>query len=55
MKPYYRIKGAFPDGRNKIVIEEKIGRKVVSITLPKPEKLREILSKYRTGEKPSDL
>lgn len=41
MKPYYRIKGKYPDGRNKIVIEKKHGkkRKVISKTLPKPEML----------------
>ena len=39
MKPYYRIKGKYPDKRNKIVIEQKHGkkRKVISKTLPKPE------------------
>ncbi len=42
MKPFYRIKGKFADGRNKIVIEQKIGKKKrITKTLPKPEILIE--------------
>ena len=43
MKPYYRIKGNYPDGRNKIVIEYKRYGKIISKTLPKPEVLLELM------------
>jgi hypothetical protein len=43
MKPYFRDKGKYKDGRRRVVIEFKIGRDLKSIALPKPEKLLKIL------------
>ena len=37
MKPYYRKKGYYADGRTKIVIEKLDKKKIVSKTLPLPE------------------
>jgi len=39
MKPFYRVKGKYTDGRNRIVIEKGEQSKA----LPKPEKLWKIL------------
>ena len=45
-KPYFRDKGRYTDGRKRVIIEWKEGRDIKSQALPKPEKLKEILSKY---------
>jgi len=37
MKPYYRKKGYYRDGRTKIVIEKENNKKIISKTLPLPE------------------
>ena len=39
MKPYYRSKGKYADGRKKIVIEYIEDGKLKSKALPKPEAL----------------
>jgi len=58
MKPYYRTKGRYRDGRKKIVIEYQDNGKTKSIALPKPEILRDSLKKEkfthkkRTGQEP---
>jgi len=38
-KPYYRIKGRYKDGRQRIVIEYGVEGKKQSRALPKPEVL----------------
>jgi len=43
MKPYYRKKGKYMDGRAKIVIEKQIGKKQMSRSLPKPEIMLKIM------------
>lgn len=44
MKPFYRTKGKYKDGRQRIVIEILAENdKRTSIALPKPEKLLELL------------
>jgi hypothetical protein len=42
-KPYYRIKGQYEDGRNRLVIEWEEGMTTKSKALPKPEELIKIL------------
>jgi len=39
MKPFYRVKGKFKDGRNKLVIEYNQDGKRKSKALPKPEEM----------------
>lgn len=41
MKPFYRKKGHYADGRDRIVIEDKDNKK--SVALPKPEVLTSLL------------
>lgn len=48
MKPFYRVKGKYADKRNIIVIEDR--EKGKSWTLPKPEKLIEILDTLKNEE-----
>lgn len=43
-KPYYRSKGKYSDGRQRIVIEWAENGKKVSRALPKPEKLLDTLN-----------
>ena len=43
MKPYYRVKGKYKDGRKRLVIEWIEEGKTKSLALPKPEKLMEKL------------
>jgi len=43
MKPYFRIKGRYGDGRKRVVIEWREGRDIKSKALPKPEKLLELI------------
>ena len=43
-KPYFRIKGKYKDGRNRVVIEKKVDRwSCTSKALPKPEILEKIM------------
>ena len=39
MKPYYRTKGRYKDGRQRIVIEYEENGKIIGKSLPKPEEL----------------
>ena len=48
MKPYYRNKGKYKDGRKRIIIEWEEDGKVKSLALPKPEKLKEYLRGWKT-------
>ena len=51
MKPYFRIKGKFKDGRKRIVIEWVVDRWTKkSKALPKPEKLLKILDTKKSPE-----
>ncbi len=50
MKPYYRIKGTYSDGRMKVVIEKREKKKIISKTLPKPEILWQILGQVRNEQ-----
>jgi hypothetical protein len=43
MKPYFRVKGKYQDGRKRLVIEWLENGSKKSKALPKPEKLLEIL------------
>ena len=43
MKPYYRKKGKYNDGRAKIVIEKQIGKKQINKVLPKPEIMLKVM------------
>lgn len=43
IKPYFRTKGRYKDGRKRIVIEWKEGQDIKSFALPKPEKLLKII------------
>ena len=45
MKPYYRRKGKYKDGRSRLVIEFKEGRDIKSKALPKPENLLKLLDR----------
>jgi len=56
IKPYYRTKGKYTDGRQRIVIEwGKIGSKKCK-TLPKPEVLLDTLkSLEKTKENKEDI
>lgn len=51
MKPYYRDKGKYTDGRRRIVIEWEEKGKKTSLALPKPEKLKKILDTKIKPEK----
>jgi len=43
-KPYYRTKGKYADGRQRIVVETPIGKgKKISCALPKPEVILKLL------------
>ncbi len=45
MRAYYRKKGKYADGRNRLIIEQKNkkGKVIRSLALPKPEELLKIL------------
>ena len=45
MKPYYRVKGNYKDGRKRIIIEEKDGNNkvILSKAIPTPEKQLKIM------------
>ena len=43
MKPYFRIKGKYKDGRNRIIIEFTEKGKLKSCALPKPELLLKLI------------
>ena len=47
MKPYYRKKGKYNDGRAKIVLEKQVGKKIMTKSLPKPE----IMLKMMDGDR----
>ena len=49
MKPYYRKKGKYNDGRSKIAIEKQEGKKKIVKLLPKPEIMLELLDRYGLG------
>ena len=52
MKPYYRFKGRYKDGRKRVVIEYEENKKLVSKALPKPEVLLDRLNSFKiTREK----
>ena len=51
MKPYFRIKGRYKDGRKRIVIEWKDGKDIKSCALPKPEKLLKIIGQAISDNK----
>ncbi len=36
-KPYFRKKGTYKDGRDRIVLEKQVGRVKITKNLPKPE------------------
>lgn len=45
-KPYYRVKGRYKDGRQRIVIEAKASDgKKSSVAIPKPEDLIKLLGR----------
>lgn len=48
MRLFYRIKGRYRDGRNKIVIEDKSER--TSRALPKPEEMLKILDTLKLAK-----
>lgn len=54
MKPFYSIKGKFPDGRNKVVIVLKKRYRKITKTLPKPEKMWEILGYPKNDQKTNE-
>ena len=43
MKPYYRKKGSYNDGRMKVVVEEQIKDKKITKNLPKPEIMLKVM------------
>lgn len=45
IKPTYRFKGKYEDGRRLVVVEWKQGNKIFSRSIPKPEVMQELLSK----------
>jgi len=45
MKLFYRVKGKYKDGRNRIAIEDR--DKGTSKLIPKPEELQHILSLWK--------
>lgn len=48
MKLFYRIKGKYPDGRNRLVIEDKDSG--TNQTLPKPEEMKKILDTLKSAK-----
>lgn len=50
MKPFYRDKGKYKDGRRRVVIERRIGRDIKSKALPKPEILWDILDTLKLNK-----
>jgi len=49
MKPFYSVKGKYPDGRKKIIIVRKAGKNKTTWVLPKPEIL---IQKWDTLKEP---
>jgi len=43
MKPRYRFKGKYADGRRRVVIEFEEERKIKTKFIPKPDKLLSVL------------
>ena len=50
MKPYYRRKGNYLDGRMKIIIEKLEKKKIISKTLPLPEIMWLLLGQVEKGD-----
>ena len=51
MKSYYRFKGRYGKGEvRKVVIEYQKGKKIKTITLPKPERMMEILGRIKNNQ-----
>jgi len=48
MKPFYRKKGKWKDGRDRIVIEDRDNK--ISQALPRPEELLDILKRHQSGQ-----
>ena len=50
MKPYFRTKGKYTDGRKRVVIEWKEGQDTKSCALPKPEKLLQLIGQVKNTD-----
>lgn len=51
-KPYFRKKGYYADGRERVIVEWRDEyRGIHSIALPKPEKLIEIIGHIKNSKK----
>ena len=51
MKPYFRKKGYYKDGRERVIIEWRVGSaRTRSKALPKPEKLLKILDRLKNDK-----
>jgi len=55
MKPYYRYKGKFKDGRKRVVIDYEEDGKIKSKNIPKPEELLKQLDRSNPSQIPKEI